>query len=97
VIKAMFLIVVGGVVLKLSALQVVLVALLYMACSETDDWITKRAAKKKRDATLDYEISGWEVDPKDETHEVKGEFTRIRLTGKGQIVVTRVANLLWHL
>jgi hypothetical protein len=96
-LKAGFLIIVGGIIFKLSLLQIVMVIVLYTACSEANDWITRRAARSKRDKALDYEISGWEVDPNDETHEVKGALTRIRLTGTDQIIVTRVAHLLWNL
>jgi hypothetical protein len=91
--RALFLIVVGGAVLKLLWWQVFVVAILYLICEELD----RRIAQRKRDKALNYELYGWEPDKDHQGYETKGELTRIQLTGTDQIIVTRVANLLWDL
>jgi hypothetical protein len=40
------------------------------------------------------EMEGWEEDPNDPSYEIKGNLSRVRLTGQNQIVAHRLAELL---
>lgn len=57
-------------------------------------FVDRKEKREIRDAVLDDELFGWEVDADDPEHENKGTVTRIRLTGENQIIVARVAELL---
>ena len=88
--KAAFLLVVAAIALHLSIFWTALILFGYAICAYTDAWLVKKAKNK----VIEDETEGWEVDPENSEWENKGGLTRVRLTGRDQIIVTRVANLL---
>jgi hypothetical protein len=88
--RAWFLIIVACAVLKLSIWMTVAIVFGY----EIAEYFDQRHAKKAREEILDDVIFAWEPSKDDPEHEEKGGLTRVRLTGKDQILVARVAELL---
>jgi hypothetical protein len=88
--RTAFLIVAAGVILHVAILPICIVLIGYVGFASLDKWL----ARKRRQAVIDHEISGWLVDPQDPQSESKGALSRIRLVGSEQIAVTRVAELL---
>jgi hypothetical protein len=88
--RTAFLIVSAGVILHITVLPICGVLIGYTAFASLDKWL----AHKRRESVIDYEIHGWVVDPEDPESENKGNLSRVKLPGKEQIVVARVAELL---
>jgi hypothetical protein len=95
--RAGFLIVAAADVLHVSFWPMLVLLIGYGVCAEIDQWwATKKRATvlKALDAAVDDEIFGWKPDPERPDWEEKGDFGRIRLPEKDQIVVTRIAEIL---
>jgi hypothetical protein len=71
---------------KFLAWKTALLVAGYLLCADAD--------QGRKDKDNKYEFDGWVVDPEDPDQEIKGNFTRVRLTGENQIIVTRVGELL---
>jgi hypothetical protein len=56
--------------------------------------LDQRLAKKAREESIDKVMFGWEPSKDDPEYEDKGGLTRVRLTGKDQILAARIAELL---
>lgn len=89
-LRAAFLIGAGAVIFHLSFWVACLLLIGYGVFALIDQWLAKRAKEK----VVEDEIYGWEQDKDDPEHENKGNLTRLKLTGKEQIIVTRVAGIL---
>jgi hypothetical protein len=89
-LRACFLIIVACVVFKLPIWLTVAIVIGY----EIAEYFDQRQAKKARQEILDDVIFGWEPSKDDPEYEDKGGFSRIRLTGKDQIIAVRIAELL---
>jgi hypothetical protein len=96
-VRATFLLVVVGNIFHLSLLETVSIVVGYWISTDIDQWLTKRARTKAIDKIYDDEVGGWKPDPDDPTEETKDEFSRVRLPKTEQIVVVRVADLLWRI
>ncbi len=92
--RSVFLIVVAAGALGLATWKVFLVVFGYMIFENLDQWLAKRARTKAIGNAIDYVLFGWETDPNDAEHEEKDQWSRVRLTGKDQIIVARIADLL---
>lgn len=77
-----------------AAWQVVLIVIGYLGLESLDQWLAKRAKARAIGKAIDDVMYGWNTDPDDPEHEEKDEWSRVKLTGKEQIVVARVAELL---
>ncbi len=93
-LRAAFLIVAGAAIFHLSFRVACLLLIGYGVCAGIDQWLAKRVRERAKGKALDEEIYGWEQDQNDPESESKGNFTRLKLTGKEQIIVTRVADIL---
>src|SRR5712691_3400705 len=62
----------------------------YWSFERLDQWLSKRAKEK----VIDDETDGWRTDPDNPEYEDNGQLTRVKLSDKEQIMVTRVAELL---
>lgn len=58
------------------------------------EFFDHRQTKKAREETFEDAIFGWNPSKDDSESEEKGSITRLRLIGKDQILVARVAELL---
>ena len=88
--KAVFLIVAASVVFHVSLWQIFTILFGYTICEYAD----QHQSNKAKQAWFEYETSGWTTDPKDPTHEEKGNLTRVKLSDPEQIIVTRVGRIL---
>jgi hypothetical protein len=88
--RAAFLIVAAAVILHVSFLGTCILLIGYSGLASLDEWLIKRAKEK----VIEDETSGWTVDRDDAEWEEKGNWTRVKLPNKEQIIVTRVAQLL---
>jgi hypothetical protein len=88
--RAWFLIIVACAEFKLPIWMTVAVVLGY----EIAEYFDQRQAKKARQQNLDDVMFGWEPSKDDPEYEDKGGLTRVRLTGKDQILAARIAELL---
>jgi hypothetical protein len=57
------------------------------------EYFDLRQAKKVRREIVDDLMFGWEPSEDDAEYEHKGDLSRVRLTGKEQILVTRIAEM----
>jgi hypothetical protein len=48
----------------------------------------------KKDRVMEDELDGWETDEEQSGYEIKGNLSRVRLSGQNQIVAYRVAEVL---
>jgi hypothetical protein len=81
--------------LHFAVWQTFLILVGYWVLESLDQWLTKRAKTKAIGEAIGYVMYEWETDPDDPEWETKGdEATRIKLTGKDQILAARVAELL---
>ena len=62
----------------------------YWSFERLDQWLSKTAKEK----VIDDETDGWRTDPDNPEYEDNGQLTRVKLSDKEQIMVTRVAELL---
>jgi len=62
----------------------------YWSFERLDQWLSKRAKER----VIDDETDGWRTDPDNPEYEDNGQLTRVKLSDKEQIMVTRVAELL---
>lgn len=83
-------IVAAGVVFHVAPWATFLVLIGYWSFERLDQWLARRAKEK----AIENELWGWETDPEDPESETKGQLTRVKLDGKDQIIVARVAELL---
>jgi len=88
--RAWFLIIVACAVFKLPIWMTVAVVFGY----EIAEYFDQRQAKKARQQNLDDVMFGWEPSKDDPEYEDKGGLTRVRLSGKDQILAARIAELL---
>jgi hypothetical protein len=88
--RALFLIVAASVVLHISAVNTLAILIGYLAFERLDWWLAKRARARKFDGI----IFEWDQSKEHPEEEVKGNLSRIRLTGQNQIITARIADLL---
>lgn len=88
--RVWFLIIVACAVLKLPIWMTVAIIFGY----EIAEYFDQRQAKKVRQEILDDGMLGWEPSKDDPEYEAKGGLSRVRLTGKDQILAARIAELL---
>ncbi len=88
--RATFLILAAAVIFHVSVWETCLVLVGYFSFARLDEWLAKKAKEK----VIDDEMEGWETDPDNPEYETKGDLSRVKLTGKEQIVAARVAHLL---
>jgi hypothetical protein len=86
----LFLIIVWFASSRFPTWAVVLVVLTYIGL----DFLDHREKRKAVESIVEYETTGWEADPKDANCETRGNFSRIKLASKDQIIVTRVGEIL---
>jgi len=91
----MILIVAAGSVLHAETGYILFVAFLYGVCDYFDRWYAKRAKAAAIAKGIADVMDEWEFDPDAPAWENKGKLKRIKLAEKEQIVVARVAELLW--
>ena len=92
--RGLFLIVVAAETFHFAEWRVVLVVIGYVAFESLDQWLARRARAKAIGEAIDDVMYGWDTEPDDPEREEKEEWSRIKLTGKEQIIVARVADLL---
>ena len=85
-----FLVVAAAIMFHRSAWEICLLLIGYWGFTGLDQWLANRTKQK----AIDDQTDGWETDPSDPEFETKGNLGRAKLTGEGQIIVTRVAELL---
>jgi hypothetical protein len=85
-----FLIIVACSLFKLPIWMIVAIVFGY----EVAEYFDLRQAKKARQEVRDDVIFGWELSTDDPEYEDKGGLSRVRLTGKDQILAARIAELL---
>ena len=90
VLRAWFLIGVACIVFRLSVWNAAVILVGYGIA----EYFDQRQAKKERQEILDDVMFGWEPSKDDPEYEDKGGLTRVRLTGKDQILAARIAELL---
>ena len=88
--RAWFLIIVACAVFKLPIWMTVATVFGYEIAEHFD----LQLAKKARQKTLDDAVFGWEPSTDDPEYEDKGGLSRVRLTGKDQILAVRIAELI---
>jgi hypothetical protein len=88
-----FLIVVGLAIFHLSWWRTAFVLIGYYACSSLDEWLVRRSREK----AFEYEVEDWQIDQSDPEWESKGNWTRRRLSGSDQMIVTRVIEFIWRI
>lgn len=88
--RAWFLIVVACVAFHFSVWGTVAIVFGYEIAEYLDHW----RARKAREEVFEDALSGWEPSADDKEYEDKAGLTRVRLTGKEQIIVTRIAEML---
>ena len=89
-LRAWFLIVVACIAFHLPPWGTAVIIFGYGIAEYVDEW----RAKKAREQFLNDVIFGWEPSKDDPEYEDKGGLTRVRLTGKDQILAARIAELL---
>jgi hypothetical protein len=89
-LRAAFLIATGGAALRLPIWVILVLLIGYGVC----EYIDRKIADKAKNKALDHQLSGWEPYDKDPAYEEKGKWTRLRLDGSNQVIVTRVGNML---
>ncbi len=85
-----FLILVGTAAARFSTWMGLVVVAGYIAFDFLDCVLKRREIEK----ILEGETTGWEQDREDSEYESRGNFSRIKLTGANQIIVTRVGEML---
>lgn len=65
----------------------------YAGFATLDEWLAKRTKGK----IIDDELVGWQQEPDDLEFETKDNRTRMQLSDRDQIIVTRVAEILRRL
>jgi hypothetical protein len=88
--RTWFLIIVACAVLKLP----IWITLAILFGYEVAGYFDLRQAKKARQEIADDLMFGWEPNTDDPEYEDKGDLSRVRLTGKDQILVARIAELI---
>lgn len=89
--RALFLVgaaVVG--VFNLQGWQVPLFMFAYICLARLDEWLGRRAKER----VIADELDGWEPDKEDPDSEIKGNLSRLKLSKRDQVIVTRIAQLL---
>lgn len=94
--RAAFWVVIAVLLLHLSARQGFILGLVYLACTAFDHW-RANVARKKVFRAIEYETDGWEIDPDRPERENKGNAMRTTLPNEDEIVVTRVARILYKM
>jgi hypothetical protein len=93
-IRALFLLVVACVfVFHLPYWGTILVLIGFEIAEDLDQRRAMKAAIKARWKIHEELMDGWEPSKDDPESEEKGDWTRVRLTGKDQILLTRIAEL----
>ena len=92
-----FLIGVSAVVFHLRPWTAGFVLAGYVVFEWLDQWLARRAKRKAIEEVIQDETDGWEPDAEDPEYESKGDWQRPRLTGKDQVIVSRVAGILRRL
>jgi len=95
--RAAFVILVVAFLFHLGIWSVVAIAVGYSIADSLDRYLEERQTKKARDAIYDDLMDGWKQSKDDPKYEEKGDWLRLRLTGNDQIIVTRIAELLWRM
>ncbi len=90
----LFLITAAAGMLHLAEWKFFVVFVGYWSLDSLDRWLAKKAKAKAIGRAIDDVLFGWETDPKNPEWEEKDEWSRVKLTGKDQIIVARVADLL---
>jgi hypothetical protein len=88
--RAWFLIIVACAVFKLPIWMTVAIVFGYVIA----EYFDQRQVKMARQEIRDDVIFGWEPSTDDPEYEGKGGLSRVRLTGKDQILAVRIAELL---
>ena len=94
---ALFLVAAAAVVFHLPTTTMFVVILGYLVFEQLDNVLVRRTKIKAVDQVIADELYGWTVSPDDPNRELKDESERVRLTGKDQITVTRIAELIRRL
>jgi hypothetical protein len=84
--RAVWLILVAGVIFHLSEAGEAAVLVGYVVCEQLEHW-----QKRQR---IEYDVDGWEQDVEDPEYENKGNLARRRLTGETQFLWYTVGGLL---
>lgn len=87
---AVFLILAGAAVVRLTTWTALLVVLGYIAFDFLDCVLKRKAIEK----LLEEEADGWKQDEEDSECEYRGNLSRHKLTGTDQIIVTRIGEML---
>lgn len=85
-----FLIIVACAIFKVSIWMTVVIVVGYAIA----EYFDQRGAKNARQEILDDVMFGWEPSKDEPDQENKGDMSRVRLTGKDQILAARIAELL---
>lgn len=91
--RVYFLIGMASAVLHVSGPVVAVCLAGYWILENLDRWL----AKRQRAKVIDTIILDWEQDKDDSEWEVRGNLSRVRLTGQNQIIAARVGELLEEL
>ena len=88
--RAGFLIIVACAIFKVSIWMTAVIVVGYVIA----EYFDQRRAKNARQEILDHVMFGWELNKDDPEYEEKGGLSRVRLTGKDQILAARIAEML---